>query len=306
MLPLCRSSFRITAFFTSFFLISTIGAQSARARSNDNASLGLPHRRYRDGETLSYRMRASNRGATRTITYAAQCHAQVMKNPSGIFYERYSWLGLNFNGKTLRLPVESFYEDLSLDPTFKLSVPDLSHVPPALIGPITDLLTFYADAQLAMRQERLVRPGDRAYVQNGKPNSWADGRSVVLGEDAIDFDIVFERADRQTATVEVRHVPPPEPKIQMPAPWMRSSVVDRKTNNWVEVSRDGQRYTAAAGEETFAAEIVLSRADGRILSASMVNPVEVKERRCVDAQLTDCGAPHRYEILRKVRIDLQP
>jgi hypothetical protein len=307
MLPRCGRSLLLRAFFITVTVVSVFKqAGLAQARGNDKASPGPPHRRYQDGETLSYRMRTSNRDATGTITYEAECHAQVTKDPSGNFYERYSWRRLNFDGKTVPLPIDGFHEDLSLDPEFKLSVPNLRLVPPALIGPITDLLTFYADAQLAMRQGRLVRTGDRVYVPNGKPNSWADARSVVLGEDAIDFDIVFERADHRTATVVVRHVPPQKPRIQIPAPWMRSPVVDHEANNWVEVSRAGQGYIAAVGEETFDVDIVLSRTDGKILSASMVNPVEVKQRRCMDAQLTECGKADRYEILRKVRIDLQP
>jgi hypothetical protein len=252
-------------------------------------------------------MRASNRDTAGLVAYQAQCNGRVEKDAADQFVEEYSWGNLLVNRKAVPLPADDFRQDVSLAPNFKLSIPNLSHVDPALIGPITDLLTFYADARLAMRQDQLRRPGDRVYVRNGRPNSWADGKRVLLGEDAIDFDIRFENLDKRkgTAIVVIRHVPPKVPQIRIPAPWMRAPVVDRVANNWVQVSRAAGMYAASAGEETFDVRIALSLADGRIVSASMVNPVEAVERECTDAALTSCGPATRYEVLRKVRIDLQ-
>jgi hypothetical protein len=38
----------------------------------------------------------------------------------------------------------SFRQTLSLDPAIQPSIPNLSQVQPFLIGPITDMLTFYS------------------------------------------------------------------------------------------------------------------------------------------------------------------
>jgi hypothetical protein len=48
--------------------------------------------------------------------------------------------------------------------------------------------------------------------------------------------------------------------------------------------------------------IRISLADGRILSATEQNPVEVMQRECQDAALTNCGEPVRFQILRQVEI----
>lgn len=295
----------------SFLLVFTLfvidPAVLANRRTNPGSSEGLPHRRYKDGETLVYRMETSNQDATRLLRYEAECRGVVKRDSAGHFFVEYSWSRLNVNGHAIPLPASGFHQDVSLAPDFKLSVPNLSRVHPALIGPITDLLTFYADAQLAMRQDRLARTGDRVYVKNGRPNSWADGKRVLVGQDAIDFDIVFQNRDTGagTATVLVRHVPPEKPKINLSARWMRVPVVGHAANNYVQISRSGDAYVASVGEETFDVHITLSLADGKILSASMVNPVEVVERKCADDNLTDCGAAKKYQIMRKVRIDLR-
>jgi hypothetical protein len=38
----------------------------------------------------------------------------------------------------------------------------------------------------------------------------------------------------------------------------------------------------------------------------MDNPVEVLERTCNDAALSDCGSPVRYGIRRQITLDAQP
>ena len=110
------------------------------------------------------------------------------------------------------LPVKSSDSASPLSPEYKISIPDLSKVQPILIGPITDLLTFYVDLRLAMKEKGLVRAGDHAYVRYGVPSSWADGMYTVLGQSAIDFDITLQAIDPKTqvATLVVRHVPPPQ------------------------------------------------------------------------------------------------
>jgi hypothetical protein len=230
----------------------------------------------------------------------------VSKNPSGTFVENFAWTDLDLDDNQVRLSAASraFRERLSLAPGFKLAIPDLGQVQSGLIGPIADLLTFYADVKIAMNQKSLMHAGDHAYVSYGAPNSWADGTKVVVGQDSIDFSVILQSVDpaTQTATLVVRHVPPEQPQIKLPARWMTTPVGASK-NNWVQVERgsDG-RYIAGVGQETFDVKIKLALATGRILSATMDNPVEVMERACNDAALTDCGNPQRYAIRRQITL----
>jgi hypothetical protein len=126
----------------------------------------------------------------------------------------------------------------------------------------------------------------------------------VLGEDSIDFEIVLGEASTASGTrrLLVRHVPPREPRITLPAEWMRTPVADTP-NNWVQVVRLLEdRYVAAVGQETFDAQIELSLENGRIVSATLDNPVEVSERECSDETLTQCGDAVRYQILRQIQV----
>ena len=141
-------------------------------------------------------------------------------------------------------------------------------------------------------------------VKHGLPNSWADGTYVVFGQDAIDFDLTLQAVDAaaNVATVLVRHLPPAQGQIKFPAAWMLNPV-GNAANNWSEVERtqDG-KFTAEVGLETFTVELKIALDTGRILSATMDNPVEVLERDCSDVALTTCGAPTQYRIRRQITL----
>jgi hypothetical protein len=263
-------------------------------------------RHYAEGEKLSYSMKGDNDG----WTYEVQATAVVKKDPAGHFVEEYTWSDFKTNAPMSLSPASlSFRQPLSLDPAISPSVPNLSSVQPFLIGPITDLLTFYSDLWLAIRQTDLKRAGDHAYVKYGGPSSWADGTYVILGEDSIDFDLTLKEVDAitQTATLLVRHVPPAQPKVKLPAPWMQTPVADT-ANNFVDVKGKNPvgKFVAQVGKETFDVEIKTSLKDGKILSATINNLVQTRQRECADAEFKDCGEPSPHQIHRQIEIHLVP
>jgi hypothetical protein len=262
------------------------------------------HREYHTGEKLVYRMNAVNEN----WKYSLEANG-VVKN-DGRLYEEYQWTGMESGGQPVALAVTTadWRQRLTLDPGENPSVPDLSKVDPKLIGPVTDMMTFYADLWLANKLGQLKKAGDHFYFRNPMPpSSWADGTRVLLGEDAIDFDMTLKSVDAGagTAVLEVKHVPPNDSPLPLKAEWMKVPV-GSGANNWVEVVRTAEgKYQAGVGEETFTVEITVSLADGRIVSATMDNPVKTIERLCEDEALTKCGDVKPHAILRKIEISLE-
>ncbi|HKF52685.1 MAG TPA: hypothetical protein VKB26_10250 [Candidatus Acidoferrales bacterium] len=295
----------IAAVLAFFAGLGALGAYHANSR---NSSTGTPNvnpfsRQYREGEKISYHMKATNKDRLKTMSYEAQADGVVKKDAAGHFYEEYQWSGVVWDGRTAQIPAD-FRQILSLDLKSRPQLPDLQHAGSALVGPTLDLFSFYSDLIIALQQPGLKNAGDHTYVKLGGPNSWAAGEGLILGEDSIDFDLTVQSIDRSAgvATLLVRHVPPPQPQIHTPAAWMQTPVVD-EPNNWVEVGRNqAGKYVASIGKETFDDVIRVSLADGHVLSATMDNPVEVSERECEDAALTVCGAPIRYQIRRQIAI----
>lgn len=288
-------------------LIPLLSVFSSLFQSRTAESYSSPLvRRYKDGEVLNYHMVGSNQGRNQTIRYEADAKSIVTKDGSGHFVEEFQWSRLNLNSHAVPLPTSAsnFRQQLSLDPAVLPSLPDFSHVTPMLIGPSADLLTFYSDLWLAIKQGTLLLSGDHVYVKHGIPNSWADGVRTLVGQDAIDFDITLSGVDGKngTAKLVVQHVPPAQPRIKLPAQWMEAPVA-QSANNWVEVSKtEGGKYLAEVGEETFTVEMTVELSDGKILSAMMDNPVMVFARECADEALTACGQSERYQIRRQIEL----
>lgn len=291
----------------AFVLIGAIYYTAAFSQTAQaaQASGSLLDRKYHEGEKLHYQMTVSNRDRDHTLHYQIQADGVVKKDANG-YIEEYAWSNLVVDGKPVVLPPASqaFRQVLSLEPNYKIAMPDLSKVYPMMIGPITDMLTFYADMLIAKFQGKLQRVGDHFYFKHGTPNSWADGVYVTLGQDSIDFDVTLADVDQasKVATVIVKHVPPEKPQIKLPVAWMEKPVADTP-NNWVEVSKAaGGKFVAEVGKETFIDTIKISLDDGHIIEASQQNPVEVLRRECTDATLQSCGEPVRFQILRQIEI----
>jgi hypothetical protein len=262
-------------------------------------------RHYRDGETLTYRMNAVNED----WHYTADATGTVKKTASGSTIEEFRWTAMTSDGQpiTLTPAMAEFRQPLSLDPTWMPSAPDMSKTDPKFVGPILDFMTFYVDLWLMNKIGIFQHSGDHFLMPNPQASSWADGTQVLVGKSAIDFDLNLQSIDpvKQTAVVVVHHVPPAKPNIQLPADWMQAPVADT-ANNWVEVkkTKDG-KYEAGVGKEIFDVTIIVSTVDGRILSATMDNPVVMSGRECEDAALTKCGAAKPHTIHRNIEIALQ-
>lgn len=262
----------------------------------------LLSRRYADGERLQYLMKAQNDGST----YEVRIVATTKKTSDGRFVEEFAWSDLVANGapRALAAASQAFRLAVTLEGGAPFEIPDLSKAP-GIIGPVTDLMTFYADLFLAMHQGALRKAGDRFHFPSPAPASWADGTVVVLGEDHIDFDLTLTAVDSAAgvATLLIQHVPPPAPKIRLPADWMRARVADTP-NNWVQVRKTAEGFVAAVGKETFDVTLNVDVSSGRILSAKMENPVTKVMRVCSDAALMQCGEAKAAPTLRRIELSL--
>jgi hypothetical protein len=265
---------------------------------------GTIHRHYTEGLVSRYLMTGNNDGWRYTI----QATDVVKRDADGRYYEEIAWSDLTSNAQQALTPASlALRQTVSLDaPASYMRVPNLATVQPLLIGPITDTLTIYSDLLLAM-QAKLAQPGQTAYVSRTTPNSWADGQRVLLGQDVVDFSLKVETVNpaEHTETLLIQHVPPPALHVQLPARWMQEPA-SAKPNNFVQVSRQGDGFTAEAGKETFDVRLVVDTRDGRILSAAMHNPVALTTRTCTDAELTHCGPAAPATTLREITWKLLP
>lgn len=263
---------------------------------------------YQAGEVLIYRMQARNRDHEGTLRYEAMATVEVQKNASGQYVESIAWSDYIRNGKPVPLSksCQEFRQILSRSPGCIPSIPNLLQVR-QLEGPVLDFLTFYVDLFTASMMN-LTKAGDHRFFPLPMTNSWAAGDSFLIAEDSVDFDITLQSLDlaKKMAALVVKHVPPKDQRLKLPADWMKAPVVEGP-NNWVQVIKQADgTFLAEVGQESFEVVICLDLTDGKILSAVMDNSVEVRRRVCKDAALAEAGEPIRYKIHRHIELKLQP
>lgn len=262
------------------------------------------NRIYLEGEVMKYKLTLDYE-QTGQPPYSANSRASalVKKRADGVYYESWQWIGTDKAGRAVPLTREAldYRQLLSLDPGFKLAIQDLSKAL-QLVEPITDTLTFYADAQLAARKGLPLKAGEHLLVEHGAPNSWAGG-AVLAGWDCIDFDLTYTAVDDSsgTATLKVLHVPPAKDCGAAPVPWLARPVAGGR-NNWYQVRKEGGAYRAGAAVETFEDVLTLSLGDGRILSATQYNVLTGETRACADEALTNCGVPEKFTVTRRLKL----
>ncbi|KAA6457526.1 hypothetical protein DYQ86_22100 [Acidobacteria bacterium AB60] len=284
------------------FVVIGVGACVGFAQSPAAAPANPLHREYREGQKLAYHMTGVNDG----WHYAIDGDGAVTKDASGRFVEQFQWTHMTSEGQPVALTTPADYRQrLTLDPGVNPSAPDVRNVDPKMVGPVTDLMTFYVDLWLPSKLGVLKKAGDHFYFRNPMgPSSWADGKTVLVGEDLIDFDMTLKSVDAAagTALVEVKHVGPQDGRLPLKADWMKTPV-GSGANNWVEIRKDADgKYEAGVGSETFTVDITVSLADGHIVRGSMENPVITVSRVCEDEALTKCGELKRKEIVRKIEV----
>jgi hypothetical protein len=262
-------------------------------------------RHYRDGETLRYVIDgAHTQDGVLNHSYHGEADVVVKKGEDGVFHEEFTWRALKDDGADISLPPDAadFRQLLSLDPAYKFGIPDLSKVG-IIGGQITDTMTFYVDDRLAIGHAVLQKAGDKLHIPYGKPSSWSRPE-VPTGYDCIDFEVSIVSLSGETATLHVRHVPPPAICGQVPAEWMTKPVADT-VNNWFQVEKNAKGlYEAGAGKEVFDADVVVLLPSGIIRSATMHNPVLIHQKTCRDAALSDCGPIEKTEIVREITFTL--
>ncbi len=285
----------------ALFFTFSIAAKAQTAAGVATNLLNLD-RVYQPGQALQYEMTGSNHG------WKYQFHAEsvAQKDSDGGWFEEIAWSNLRSNAPMkMSAESEAFRQKLSLSGDQKyLAVPDLSKVQPFLIGPITDTLTFYADLFLA-KKLKLAQVGQHAYFESGTSNSWADGTRVIVGEDAIDFDLTLVSANPTDHTAEllVKHVPPKHQRLKLRASWMETPV-RTLPNNWVQVMKPSGGYVAQVGMEVYEVHLTVDTRDGKIVEAKIHNPVVYVERTCQDVALTQCTESKPDELVRDVSLVL--
>jgi hypothetical protein len=257
---------------------------------------------YVAGQVVRYTYTEQRGGATTDVTAVVQLTPVVH---GGIGGASVRWIALRDMGHDLTTLAQAFpaYE-LSLDPraTGTLTLPE-QHIPAALQGPVDDFLTFFVDLSDKVGITKLHRVGNAYTDPKPLTGNFASATSPV-GRDVIQLTTTLSALSTRQATFTSSYQPPQQRKLTPYRPWMSAPVCGKVPNNFQLVQRQGSRYIALWGCESFTVTTVVDRTSGQIVSVKMVNPLHLKGELCPSPALTGCTAipdTHQERLVRLVR-----
>ncbi len=264
------------------------------------AFAGILERKYVEGEILKYRILNSYySNGNPTGGYEGNAISIVKKGADGVFFEELQWNKITKNGIQIEVPLE-FRQHVSHDPNFKMGLPPKGL---ANTAALLDTLNFYANYFVAAKS-KVRNINDHDYVDNkGIPATWTDGNVVIFGADCIDFEITLVSVKGDYASFRVANVPsknicnysyPTELK------WL-NRFMKNTSNNWFNVIdlKDGS-YVIQYGLETINTIININLSTGKIVSASMHNPVIHQTAVCKGLAENTCGKFKEESLSREV------
>jgi hypothetical protein len=257
-------------------------------------------RQYVDGQVARYTYTEQRAGAPATVTALVRLTSVVH---NGIGGERVQWVALSdTSGHDLGALARTFpaYE-LSLDPraTNALTLPR-QPIPAALQGPVDDLLTFFVDLSGRVGIAKLHRIG-ASYTDPAPLTGNFASATAPVGRDVIQLTTTLSALSASRATFTSAYQPPNRLVLKPYRTWMSAPVCGRAPNNFQLVQRQGTRYVALWGCESFTATTVVDRTGGQIVSVSMANPLHLKGALCPGPALTGCTALPDTRLQRLVK-----
>ena len=195
--------------------------------------------------------------------------------------------------------------EMSLQVGIDLELPDL--VVPEMTGMITDLFTYYVAVSSSLGVTEVHESGDVYTQDEPVVGDWSDDLGTPVGQDCIlpSIELVELDEDEGLARFETRFEVPDAPDC---LDWVHESwstpVVDGQENNFQQVvDVDGDRF-AMYGVEWFTIQSDVDASDGRILSATMDNRLDLQLLGMCDEDWQSCGYDGQLVIERQEQLVL--
>ena len=274
---------------------------------------GYQHQRvYSPGKEYRYRMVRSyfENGKFKREEVAESIHVVAKEPPLSerIAFDR---LSRTQDGKTddLSEAIAKFPAwDVSLSPTdggVGLALPDILGWDMAVVGPVTDLLTFWVAISPQAGIDKVSKVGQSYVLPEAPVASWANGVDIPVGQDCIQISITLKELGESTAVFETRFMPPEEASLKMLKSWMDESVVEGTPNNFQQQMSMGEAAMVMWGREYFVVTSTVRRADGMLLSATMSNELQLKMKIGCSSELQACKHEVPLHIRRELSLELQ-
>jgi hypothetical protein len=250
-------------------------------------------RHYVAGEVFGYELATTHLydGLFDRCEVGTSSH-EVLADATG---ESVSWVGLTVEDATGA--IADLTDEALAVPTYEMSLladadmamPDL--VVPDMVGMITDLFTYYVAVSSALGVQELHEPGDQVTADALAHGDWSDGAGTPVGDDCILATVELLALDPQgTASFETRFEVPDDPDcFEWEVDAWSEPIAWGVSNNFQQVTDQEGDLVAMYGVEWFTIRSEMDAVDGRILSATMDNQLDLRLLAGCDESWQDCA-----------------
>lgn len=287
----------------SFMLTATLPLQAQK-----NPALA---RKYRIGDSYRYRLTCKqySNGEWKS-TNISVCRLTVVRDSTGNPNDEITWESLrtiqpkdSLDHSTIARSVPPYR--VSLTPKGPMALPPLTV--PDMTESITDFNTFLVAIHPYSGLDSLQHPGDSFPTPKPAIGNFADGRSILKGEDCLAVTIKLTALNSNTADLQTSFLPPAVNGLRYILPEIDTPVAAGSPNNFQMVMSTGPKlYLLQYGREYFVIHSTISTKDGKLQKADMYNQLSLKLKLSCNEQYQHCQYETPLSIERRLTVELLP
>jgi hypothetical protein len=268
-------------------------------------------RKYRIGDTYRYRLTCQQyyNGQWKS-TNVSICRLKVVTDSTGNPNDEISWESLRIlmpNDSSDRSSIAQSTPPyrVSLTPKGPMGLPPLTI--PDMTESITDFNTFLVAIHPYIGIDSLQHPGDSFPSPKPTIGNFANGQSILKGEDCLAITIKLLALDRNTAELRTSFLPPAANGLAYITPAIDTPVVAGIPNNFQMAMPAGAKlFHLQYGREYFVIHSTISTKDGKLQKADMYNQLSLKLKLNCNEQYQQCQQDVPLAIERKLTLELLP
>jgi hypothetical protein len=301
-----KKSKHILVLLVYYLTITTyqLSAQNTMPQANH-----VFERKYKIGETYRYKLTMEEwHDGKWDHTNVSICELTVIRDSLGTPYDKVRWISRKtFNTKDtidltkLALSVKTYL--ISLDSKGRIDLPKITVA--EMTEPIQDFNTFFIAVSPLIGATKLSKKMDSLIMKEPVKADFSNGSTIVKGEDCITISVKLTGITKNDAMLYTSFFPSLQPCLSFLIQDMNVPVVADTINNFQMALQTGQdKYLVQYGREMFYINSTIRKSDGKIISATMFNKLDLKMKINCDKEYKNCQFEMPFSEQRNLKLEL--
>lgn len=290
----------IPLFFNSLIFPGFLVAQQSKP---------LLERKFRQGEIFRYRLTMDElHNGQWTSTLVSVCELKTVIDSNGVPNDEVRWISKKkitpkdtVDETNEALSVKPF--NISVDIRGSLKIPKIEQ--PGMTEPIQDFITFFVAVSPQLGTTELNQKGDSIVNTKTIQADFSNGHPIIKGDDCFRVTKQLIDVTKKELLFKISFLPPDQSCFNYILDEMKEPVMKDAPNNFQMLQETGNdRLNVQYGREKFIINSTNRRSDGKIISATMSNTLNLKLKLNCNKEYKDCQGEFQFVMQRNLRLEL--